>query len=53
VLEWRGTIRAVLFSILPALHDWRVGLLSESPARVFVFRREDRFYGLSEPALNM
>lgn len=38
VLEWRSTVRAVLFSILTALRYWRAGVLSVYPARVFLFR---------------
>ena len=38
VLECPSTVRAVLFSILLALRDWRVGFLCVLPARVFVSR---------------
>ena len=38
VLEWRNTVRAVLFSILSALRDLRAEFLSVYLARVFIFR---------------
>jgi hypothetical protein len=42
VLKWRSTGRAVIFSVLPALPDWRAGFLSgvRGP-RIRLQRRED------------